>query len=295
MEEDGCMATDSGPSSASDPSAGDTIDIGRKLTIALAHEKMQSIADRAAFTLRTEVLAKLDAMERATNLWHDDLVRVPTEVQRAVEALRDLLEQTIITSKANFEGQINTLSETVKADKEVLVAGLKRLEDVSEQRFARIDAGLMERDKRADQLALANSAALAAALSAQKEAAAEAQKSAALAIGKSEGATSEAIKQGQTLFQTGLQSLTNQVNDLKSRLDKGEGSRTISDPATETRLAALSATVTGLSSSNERGTGAEQHARESTSFMFSIIIAAGAVSVIMSGLIAVVAWVVMRH
>ena len=262
-------------------------ELGRKLVTALRsisdpNVTMQAISDRNAMSTKAEINAliqsvetglstRLEAVNEAIKLWHDDLVRVPTEVQKAVQSLREFLEQETQTLEASLNGKINTLSERVVADKEILFASVKRLEDVSEQRFARIDAGLMERDKRADQLALANSAALAAALSAQKEAAAEAQKSAALAIGKSEGATSEAIKLGQTLFQTGLNSLTAQVNDLKSRLDKGEGSRTISDPATETRLAALNATVTSLTSSNDQGSGRREQGADTRAMVFALI------------------------
>jgi hypothetical protein len=135
----------------------------------------------------------------------------------------------------------------------------------------RIDAGLTERDKRADQLALANSAALAAALAAQKEAAGEAQKSAALAISKSEAATAEAIKQGQALFQTSISALTAQINELKSRLDRGEGGRTVSDPAVESRLASLSAGVSSLTGENARGFGASTQKTESSAWMIAVI------------------------
>jgi cobalamin biosynthesis Mg chelatase CobN len=151
------------------------------------------------------LLVKLEALEKTQILFREDITRVPTSVQEATKNLRELME-----------AKMELISQVAERER-------KRIEDVSEQRFARIDAGLMERDKRADQLALANSAALAAALAAQKEAAGEAQKSSALAISKSETATSESIKQGQTLNQTGLNSLILQVNDLKSRMDKGEG------------------------------------------------------------------------
>ena len=82
----------------------------------------------------------------------------------------------------------------------------------------------MERDKRGDQLTLASSTAIAAALQAQKEAAGESQKSSAAAIAKAETATSESIKQLQALFQTSIAGLSTQILDVKSRLDKGEGS-----------------------------------------------------------------------
>jgi hypothetical protein len=60
-------------------------------------------------------------------------------------------------------------------------------------------------------------------LQAQKEAAGESQKSSSMAIAKAETATAESIKQLQTLFQTSIGALNLQVQDVKSRLDKGEG------------------------------------------------------------------------
>lgn len=44
------------------------------------------------------------------------------------------------------------------------------------------------------------------------------------AVSKADVATGDAIKQLEALFQTAIGGLTTQVNDLKSRLDKGEGS-----------------------------------------------------------------------
>jgi hypothetical protein len=260
-------------------------DVGDKIIAALKSDPqtiLQATIDRSILATKSEIYARietvntalstrLEAMDQATNLWHDDLVRVPTDVQKSVSSLRDFLEQYFNVGLAKVRGDHDVLNIKVIADKEFMLSLVKRLEDVSEQRFARIDVGLMERDKRADQLTLANSAALAAALAAQKEAAGESQKSAALAISKSEGATAEAIKAGAQQFQIGLTSLTSQVNDIKSRLDKGEGSRIVSDPATETRLTSLTATVAGLTSITDKGEGSQRQSVESTAWIFAVV------------------------
>jgi hypothetical protein len=138
--------------------------------------------------------ARIKGIEHGIELFQADLVRVPTAVDRAIGGLRELVEAKIEKNSA-----------------------------VSIERFLRIDAAFTERDKRAEQLALASSTAIAAALQAQKEAAGEVQKSSAAAIAKSENATSESIKQLQTLFQTSQAGLSTQILDVKSRLDKGEG------------------------------------------------------------------------
>jgi hypothetical protein len=160
-------------------------------------EATASQLKEAIRNLEARIQTRLDAMDKAQALFHEDLTRVPTSVDRAVLQLRELLAER-----------------------------MNKIEEVSEQRFIRIDSGFTERDKRTDQLTLASSTAIAAALQAQKEAAGETQKSSALAIDKSEKSTIEALKQLQTLFQTAMSASTTQINDLKSRLDKGEGRTT---------------------------------------------------------------------
>lgn len=110
--------------------------------------------------------------------------------------------------------------------RDLLQTKIDALEAVMTERFVRIDTLFTEGDKRTQQLSAANSLALAAALQAAKEAVGEQNRSSALAIAKSEAATAESIKQLQTLFQSANQATNEKVDDLKSRLDKGEGSTT---------------------------------------------------------------------
>lgn len=65
--------------------------------------------------------------------------------------------------------------------------------------------------------------ALIAALAAAKEAVGAQNTSNSIAIAKSDSSTVEALKQLQIIFQTNIAAATTQINDLKSRLDKGEG------------------------------------------------------------------------
>ena len=155
---------------------------------------VSDMVERAVGNSTAVTNARIDGVERGIEQFQADLVRVPTSVDRAISGLREVLEAKIDKNSA-----------------------------VSIERFLRIDAAFTERDKRAEQLAQASSTAIAAALQAQKEAAGEAQKSSAAAIAKAETATSESIRQLQALFQTSIQALNLQVQDVKSRLDKGEG------------------------------------------------------------------------
>jgi hypothetical protein len=210
----------------------------------MPEEVYQTVAVAAA---REEiVLARLAAMDKAVSL----LEKFPTAIDVAVENLRKLHDERI-----------------------------RRIEEVSEQKFMRIDTGFIERDKRTDQLTLANSTAIAAALQAQKEAAGETQKSSALAIDKSEKSTIESIKQLQTLFQTAMAALTIQINDVKSRLDKGEGQSSVADPATRDSLDRMSEHIARLATGASVGDGRAQQSADNSSKMIAVAAVGAAIVV----------------
>src|ERR1700683_3074007 len=100
-------------------------DLGRKLIVALRsvtdpQALMQSIADRSNAGLRNELSTRLDAMEKATSLWHDDLVRVPTDVQKSTESLKHFLEQYIRAMIATLQSDIGREIERVRGSTEKL-------------------------------------------------------------------------------------------------------------------------------------------------------------------------------
>jgi hypothetical protein len=162
----------------------------------------------------------------------DPTVLTTQQLGAAIASLRDLFEVRLsgmdkavelLQAHANKSPSIGEVFAQVTEKFNSMSIAMKSIEDVSEQRFARIDQQFTERDKRTEQLTLASSTAISAALQAQKEAANETQKSSSLAITKAETATVESIKQLQTLFQTSIAGLNTQILDVKSRLDKGEG------------------------------------------------------------------------
>lgn len=123
-------------------------------------------------SLKELVFTEIDSVKKAVQVAHDDLVRVPTEVQKAVGNLKELLEQSI-------------------ADE----ASLR------DEKFASVQ-------KQFD----GNKTAVDAALAAVKEAG-----------NKTEAGFTKQIDQLVTLFQTGIKGIQGQINDLKARLDRGEG------------------------------------------------------------------------
>ncbi len=151
------------------------------------------------------ITTRLDGMDKATTTLHEDMVRVPTILDREIKSARELLE-----SKLEGIDKVNKEQH-------------EHLTNVMNEKFARVDVLFVEGDKRTQQLSTANALALAAALQAAKEAVAEQNRSNTTAIAKSETAVSEQIKQMQVTFETGLRSTNEKIDDIKSRLDKGEG------------------------------------------------------------------------
>jgi hypothetical protein len=243
-------------------------DLGEKLVIALRSVSdpqalMQAISDRSIATLRGEILTQINAMQKATDLWHEDLVRVPTEVQKAVSAIRELLEQAIGRSAAELNG-------TVGRQIEGLLGKINTLSEVSEERFKGITVQFSLLKQATEQLDLANKTAIAAALQAQKESAGETQKSSQAAIAKSETSTSEAIKALTASFNTAIAGITDRYNDLKGRMDRGEGKTSVSDPDTTTKLSLIQAQLATLTANGNEGAGRQMAQKDYTTTLIAI-------------------------
>ena len=140
------------------------------------------------------ITTRLDGMDKAADILHADLVRVPTLLDRETKALRELLETKISAGAA-----------------------------VTQEQLRRVEVLIEEGEKRNQQLKAGDALALAAALQAAKEAVAEQNRSNTLAISKSETAVGESIRQLQVNFETANKATNEKVDDLKGRLDRGEG------------------------------------------------------------------------
>lgn len=151
--------------------------------------------------------ARIDAVEKAVDTAHENLVRVPTEVDKAIGQLKMVVDE-----------RGNALNE--------------RFGTVSE-RFVSIQTQFSERDTRTDQTSRDSKVAVDAALQAAKEAVGEQNRSSALAISKSEVATMKQIDQMGTLIASNVAGIATSINDLKERLTRLEGSN-LGSRATET-------------------------------------------------------------
>jgi hypothetical protein len=104
------------------------------------------------WTRFTAINERFDAIDKATGLAHDDMVRVPTQVDKATGALRELLEQSIARQVGEIRGEFTKLAAR------------------TDERFIAVAAQFAERDTRTDQRASDTSKAVDAAFAANKEA-----------------------------------------------------------------------------------------------------------------------------
>jgi hypothetical protein len=104
---------------------------------------------------RREIETRFDGMDKAANLLHEDYIRVPTLLDRAILSLRELMETQIEVRRQEFVGKVERLAaETI-------------------ERFLGVAAQFSERDTRTDQRAGDTKLAVDAAFAAAKEATAK--------------------------------------------------------------------------------------------------------------------------
>jgi hypothetical protein len=180
------------------------------------------------------VESRFAAIDKATELQHDDLVRVPTQVDKAVTALEgkmetrfEAIERAATLVRDDYVRVPTLLDRAIQGLREVLTAELHgeitALSEVSKEKFGSVQTQFTLLKQATEQLDLANKTAIAAALQAQKESAGETQKSSQAAIAKSETSTSEAIKALTSTFNASITGATDRINELRGRLDRGEG------------------------------------------------------------------------
>jgi hypothetical protein len=158
-------------------------------------------------TRLTGIDTRFDAIDKATELQHEDMVRVPTQVDKAVGGLRDVLEQSMRVYVAELRGELHRhVAET-------------------QEKFIGVGSQFTERDTRTDQRAGDTKLAVDAAFAAAKEATA-----------KIEAGFTKQIDAMITIIDTKTANLAGSISDLKDRLTAIE-SRTagIGDNRSEAR------------------------------------------------------------
>jgi hypothetical protein len=138
---------------------------------------------REIAALKELVFIRLEGIEKAIKVAHDDLVRVPTDVMKQVGNLRDL----------------------------------------HEEKFASVQKQFQERDERVKQNAQDTKVAVDAALQAAKELVALQNISLAQSSAKQEASFSKQIDAQGLLIQTTAKASDDKIDDLKDRMTRIEG------------------------------------------------------------------------
>lgn len=155
------------------------------------------------------------------------------ELRRDVSALREILQARL----DGMDRAAIVLSETVNRTPTAIQLAVSHLQELHEEKFNSIALQFAERDVRTNQAATASAQALAAALQAAKEAVFEQAQAAAKAAEKTELSFSKQIDQIQLQITTVAEGLGDKIDDLKGRIDRGEGSTSgASGVRTERRL-----------------------------------------------------------
>ena len=125
--------------------------IGQQVILALQsvtdkNAIMQSISDRTATTLNREWAVRINGIEKAVEVAHDDLVRVPTDVQKTTEALRELLQGIIFGDKQLYMEKFKALEDIIKVLKETVNDRFTQNDQNTEKAFNAAKQAVAERD-----------------------------------------------------------------------------------------------------------------------------------------------------
>lgn len=182
---------------------------------------------RSELTTKFESIeTRFDGIDRATVLQHEDTVRVPTLVDRAVKEVRELLYEHIDFKIAVIAGALDShIRETA-------------------EKFAGVAAQFSERDTRTDQRAGDTKLAVDAAFAAAKEATA-----------KIEAGFTKQIDSMIGTVDTKTANLDGRINDLKEAIVQLQNRATPTDPAVTAALSNISHELSSLQSYRDTTTG----------------------------------------
>jgi hypothetical protein len=167
-----------------------TIDsLNSHLTEIFSERDKRHVGELEAVT--AALTTRLDAIDKATDKFEANLNRVPSDVDKQVGHLKELMYETF-----------KTVNGTV------------------DERFSGVALQFKERDTRSERESRDNKVAVDAAFAAQKEAASEQNKSNTLAIDKSEKATAETLNKQADLFKSTTDALAGRIEDSKQSTGK---------------------------------------------------------------------------
>jgi hypothetical protein len=150
-------------------------------------------------------------------------------LEKSIAALKELmevriksLEETLGRLQREQDSHLEVVVAETKHLRELIGAEVGKLTCVTNEKFARIDMQLVERDKRNDAQFIALAEAAALALQAQKDLFNSHNEATAMAVGKSEKGMADSIQQLQALFDSDSRAKSEKIDDIRTRLNTGE-------------------------------------------------------------------------
>jgi hypothetical protein len=150
----------------------------------------------------------MDTTPRGTTPVPDPTILTTQQLVAAIAAVREILETRL--------DAMDTATELNKQNTDKIPSliehRVRELEKLHDEKFEGVDKQFVERDARSKQVSELNQKALDAALQAAKD-----------ASGKTESSFTKQIADLTENFTTKNTALEDRLNDLKSRIDRGEG------------------------------------------------------------------------
>jgi hypothetical protein len=175
---------------------------------------------RELAALRDTLETRLNAMDKASILLHDNLSLVPTGTDKQISHLKELHEAKIDAVGTNFHGQLTAAA-------------------------AGIEKQFVERDVRSKAAELAAQVAVGAALQAQKESANAMNESNAVAVAKAEATTVKQIDGILALLTSNTKNTDDKIAVINARLDRDEGANR-GHNSSQTSLLAIMAVIISI-------------------------------------------------
>lgn len=180
-------------------------------------------------------------------------------MDRAIELVRVRAAEfpEYVREKVDQLGELN--GETLTGASNLLLEKVRSLSDVTTQQFKSIDDRFSEKDK-----------AVSVGLSAQKESAAAQQDSNNAASSKMEDNFTKLLDQGRDLLSEVRRNTELQINDIKSRVDRGEGKTSVSDPSISEAIRMMNTTLITLQDVAREGQGHSKGVEQSWGVIVAI-------------------------
>lgn len=193
---------------------------------------------REIAALKELIITRVIAIEHGIELAHDDMVRFPTEIDKAVTKLKDLHDERFTTVETFFKERYATYEQRF-LDNNILRT----------EQFNGVTKQFAERDIRFDQTHKDSKTAIDAALQAAEKAVTKQNDSFLASITKSEASTQKQIDAQGAHINSSVEALESKIGDMKERVLIIEGKNTGQPEGMNQRLASLEASMQRASAS----------------------------------------------